>query len=342
MKKLIGLLAILIVLSVSAYYLVKKGEASQKGVVTADRGFTIKSMDDVDKIVIKHVKLQPMIFTKKGKSWILNGEFDVDPSVFVNIERVLTNMTLSYIPPAAATPNILKSIKENGIQVDLYNDDDEPFKIFYIGSDTQKSQGTFMVMAGSSQPYVMQLPGLQGGLRSRFEQPTKNYRDKVLYKIAPEDILSIKMEYPKDNFSSFEIINGANPQVKPIVVLPDQPKGEPNKRLLMGYISQFVNMGTEGLITEMPERDSILTLTPNAILTLEAKHGKKLKHKFYHYEHILLGEENAITHTDIARVQRFFIYDELKDDMYTGQMRVIGGLFYSYKDFYRKDPAPKN
>lgn len=341
MKKLVGLLVILCALSAGAYFLIKKGQATEKGIVSADRGFTVKSMDEVDKIVIKHVKLQPMVFTRKGKSWVLNGSYDVDPAVFVNIERVLTNMTLSYIPPAAATPNILKSIKENGIQVDLYNGDEEPFKIFHIGSDVQKSEGTYMVMAGSNQPYVMQLPGLQGGLRSRFEQPAKNYRDKVIYRIAPEDIAKIKVEYPKDNFSSFEIINGATPVLKPLIILPDQPQGAPNQRLLMGFISQFANMGSEGLITEMPERDSILTLTPNAILTIETKNGNKLYHKFYNYEHIVLGEDNPITHADIIGANRFFIYDT-KDDMYTGQMRVIGGIFYSYKDFFRKDAAIKN
>jgi hypothetical protein len=341
MKKLVGLLAVLCLLSAGAYLLFKKGQSTEKGIVTADRGFTVKSMDEVDKIVIKHVKLQPLVFTKKGKNWILNGEFDVDPAVFVNIERVLTNMKLSYIPPAAATPVILKSIKENGIQVDLYDGDDQPFKIFHIGSDVQKGEGTYMVMAGSNQPYVMQLPGLEGGLRSRFEQPAKNYRDKIIYKITPEDIVSIKVEYPKDNFSSFEIINGSTPQVKPLISLPDQPQGAPNQRLLMGYISQFANMGAEGLITEMPERDSIINLKPNATLTLVTKNGDKLYHKYYSYDHIVLGEDNPITQAEVFASNRFFIYDT-KDDMYTGQMKVIGGIFYNYKDFFRKDPAIKN
>lgn len=192
MKRLVWLVLILLLMSGTAYFLIKRNEANKQGMVSADRGFTVKSIEELDKIVIKHNKLQPMVFTHVGKSWLLDGKYEVSQSVFVNIEKVLLNMKLLYIPPIASTNNILESISKNGIQVDLYNGDDEPFKMFHLGSDTQKGDGTYMVMAGSNQPYVMHLPGLGGGLRSRFEQPTKNFRDKFIYKFPADQIENIK------------------------------------------------------------------------------------------------------------------------------------------------------
>lgn len=335
MKKILGLLFLLIALSLVAYILVKKGDKDKMELATADRGFTVKSMNEIDKIVIKHVKLQPMVFTKKGKGWILDGKYDVDPAVFVNIEKVLLNMTLSYIPPKSATKNIMNGIKDNGIQVDLYHgNDDKPFKIFHVGADTQNAEGTYMILGGSTQPYVMGLPGLIGGLRSRFEQPAKNYRDKVLYKFNPKDIASIKLEYPKDNFSSFEVINGANPTVTPMLDLPNHPKTEPNKATLIQYIGQFENMGTEGIVDKFPERDSMLNELPNAILTIVEKDHTENVYKFYNFEHIMLNEENPITQKEIFNANRFYIYDENDDTVYSGQMRVIRGIFHKYMDFY--------
>ena len=173
MKRIGILLVTLLLLSGGAYFLYQKNKGSQKGMVTADRGFTVESMDDITNIVIKHPKLQPIQFSKNGKTWLLNGKYLVNDAVFVNIERSLLDMKLLYVPPKAANNTVKESIGVYALEVSLYNNSDEPFKTFYISSDTQKGDGTYMLMKGEEQAYVMHLPGRMGGLRSRFEQPMK-------------------------------------------------------------------------------------------------------------------------------------------------------------------------
>lgn len=336
MKKVLSLVVLLFALSGIAYYLIQQGKVSDKGYVTADRNFTVKSMDDVDKIVIKHVKLQPLVLTRKGKSWILDEKYDVDPDVFINIEAVLTRMSLSFIPPKQSITNIMESIEKNGIQVDIYTGSDKPSKIFFIGADTKDGSGTYMVMGGSSQPYVMQLPGLQGGLRSRFEQPSYNYRDKILFKYKKESIKNIKVEYLTDNLSSFEITNGNHPTVKPLIDQPDNPKGQPNEQNLKYYISQFENMGTEGIVNNIPEKDSLINTEPNTVLTITTKDGQQKLYKFYSYDHIILEEENPITQKEIFNINRQYVYTSYDNTLYTAQMRVIRRIFLNYKDFYNQ------
>lgn len=324
-------------LSGVAYYLVQKNESSKKGIVTADRGFTIEKIEDVDKIVIRHVKLQPMVFTREGKSWKLDGKYDVDPAVFVNVEKVLLNMRLEFIPPAAATKNVLESIKNNGIQVDLYNGGSEPFKMFHIGSDLQKSNGTYMVMAGSSQPYVMSLPGLVGGLRSRFEQPSHMYRDKFIYKFPAENIQSIKVEYPLDNFSSFHIENkGKTYVVTPLLDLVDKPTTTVNPRVINSYMNQFEMMGTEGVIANIPEKDSILNLPPVCKYTFTLRNGNVIQHDIYPYDDIVEEAGNATkTQNDLLYQNRVFIFNHADKTLYSAQSRVVSGMFLGYNDFYK-------
>lgn len=336
MKRSILLVLLLILLSGAAYYLVQKNETSKKGIVTADRGFTVEKMEDIDKIVIKHVKLQPLIFTRVGKSWMLDGKYDVDPAVFVNIEKVLLNMRLQYIPPAASTNNILESIKTSGIQVDLYDGDDLPFKMFHIGSDVLKGDGTYMVMAGSSQPYVMHLPGLSGGLRSRFEQPAKNFRDKFIYKFPSDLIDSIQVVYPLDNFSSFILENkGKTFSVTPILDLVKKPTNPINIRTLNAYVAQFEMMGTEGIVANSPEKDSILNMEPVCKITFKLKNNKTVVHNIYPYDDIM-EETGKVTRTqkELLLQNRVFILDS-KNDLHTAQKRVVGGMFLSYDDFFR-------
>lgn len=342
MKRLLGLLLILLLLSGGAYYLVQKNEANKKGIVTADRGFTVESIDVIQKIVIKHKKLQPMIFTKNGKGWMLNGKYPVDPGVFVNVEKVLTDMRMLYIPPASHTKTIMKSIENNGIQVDLYDGDELPFKIFYIGSDVQKSAGTHMILAGATQPYVMHLPGLNGGLRSRFEQPVKNYRDKFIYQFPEDKIANIKLEYPKDNFSSFILEKHDNKwQVSPLLDMIKKETGPLNLMRLNAFIAQFENMGTEGLIPDLPEKDSVISKVPSCIFTLTNKDGSVHQHKYYSYDDFINRSGNARTPEELRAENRVFILTE-DNDLYTAQNRVVGDIFLGYKDFYANVIAPKS
>lgn len=334
MKKVLYLIALLIVLSGMALFVMKKEQAVEKGYLTADRNFQIKNMDEVTKIVIKQPKLQPIIFTKKGKGWLLNEKYDVDPDVFINIQTVLERVSLSYVPPKQSVSHIMESIKNNGIQVDIYTQANKPERIYYIGSDTKDGSGTNMIMGGYTQPYVMQLPGLIGGLRSRFEQPAQNYRDKTLFKFNPSDIKTIKIEYVKDNLSSFEITNGSLPTIKPLINLPDNPTGTPNEANLKYYINQFERIGTEGIVNNVPEKDSLIANAPNSILTITTKDNNQHVYKFYSYEHYIDGEKDPVTQKEIYAINRQYIYTPNDNTLYTAQMRVIRRIFLAYKDFF--------
>jgi hypothetical protein len=334
MKRILILALILACFAAIAYYLINKGNAEKKGMVTADRGFTVQSIDEVTKIVIKHKKLQPIIFERKGKEWIMNGKYDVDPGVFINVEKVLTDMRMLYIPPAGHTKTIMNSIANNGIQVDLYNGEAQPFKIFFIGTDVQNSAGTHMIMAGETQPYVMHLPGLEGGLRSRFEQPAKNYRDKFIYKFPSKTIDQVKIEYPKDNFSSFVVkVKGDQYELSPLLEMVKPPAQAINQMKLKKFIDQFEYMGTEGLVSDIPEIDSIASRTPICIFTVTKKDGSIHTHKYYSYDDYVEPGILKKTPAEIRGLNRVFIYTDT-GDMYTSQNRVVGGIFMGYSDFF--------
>lgn len=334
MKKIIWLLAILITMSGVAYYLTQRDKKPTDHSMSASRGFTVESMDDVEKVVIRHIKLQPLIFTRQGKGWILNSRYEVDPAVFVNVERVLTNLRLLYIPSKEATDPIIKSIKMNGIQVDVYTDDDEPARIIFIGSDTPKNDGTYMLLGGTNQPYAMHLPGLAGGLRSRFEQPLDNYRDRTLFRDSPAEIDFVKVEYPKDQPSSF-IINdpSRNLVIEPVSVRAPSA-GVVNRRFADNYLAQFVSLGAEGLLNQYPLRDSVLALKPDCIVMLRRKDGKVRKHTYYSYDNFEIRAGNARTPAEIRGQNRMFVLVN-ETDFYTVQNRVFGGVFRGYDEFFQ-------
>ncbi|MBL0026806.1 MAG: hypothetical protein IPO98_18270 [Saprospiraceae bacterium] len=278
------LTSVLILLSVLAYYLYKQKILAGNSMVKADRGFTVSDIRSVSKIVIKHVKLQPLVFTRDKAGWIVNGKYQVDPAVFLHVEKVLTDITMLYIPPTNSIATILKSIKNNGIQVDVYTDSGSASKIIHIGSDIQSGDGTFMVLGGSKQPYAMHLSGLAGGIRSRFEQPLENFRNKFIYQYNSDDIDFVKVDYPKNNIHSFIINNhGSVASVHP-VVNRDEKNVESKTNVIKSYLEGFENLGAEKLMNSYPLRDSVLSTIPGCIIELKDKGGKVVLYKYYPFD----------------------------------------------------------
>jgi len=337
MKRNIVLVILLLALSGAAYFLINQEKETEKGTITADRGFTVPSMEDVTKVVLKRAEEPAIIFKKNKHGWIMNDKYEVDPAVFVNIEIVLTKMRLSYIPNDAAIQNIKNSMQKTGIQVDVYGRDDKPIKIFNVGGDAPGGEGTYMWLAGDDKPYVMQLPGMAGGLRSRFDQPLHNYRDKVIYKHKMEDIESITLQYPKDNFSSFTVNKSIlGIEIEPLLDLPNKPKGQPNKVLLEKYLRAFNEVGIEGLINAYPGKDSIIVATPNCILTLKKKDGSEIQHKYWSHDNYVDKQGTSRTPAEIRDQERMFIYTQDKD-FYIAQMRTIVNIFRGYQEFFGQE-----
>lgn len=335
MRKNIILIFLLLGLSGAAYYIWHQNRQTQKSTITADRGLTVASIDEVNKVVIKRAEEPPMVFSRKGNGWILNDNYDVDPAVFINIEVVLTKMRLSYVPNQASIPNIEKNIQKTGIQVDVYTGGEKPEKIFFVGGDAPQGSGTYMWLAGDDKPYVMQLPGVSGGLRSRFDQPFHNYRNKMIYNHRKEDIQSITVEYPKDNFSSFIIEKSVlGTGIKPLLDLPDKPDTPLNHVTLDRYIGYFGSMGIEGNINAFPGKDSIIVATPNCILTIEKKGNERIQHKFWPHDNYLDNRGTSRTPEEIRQQERMFIQTQ-DGDFYIAQQRVIGKIFAGYGDFFQ-------
>jgi hypothetical protein len=335
MKRIVILLLALLLLSGGAYYLYQKNSANTKGMVSADRGFTVESMDEITNIVLKHPRLQPIQFSKNGKSWLLNGKYLVNDAVFINIEKALLDMKMLYVPPKAANATVKESIGKYAIEVSLYNNSDQPFKTFYIGSDTQKGEGTYMLMKGEEQAYVMHLPGLMGGLRSRFEQPVKNYRDKFIFRDKPEQIESITVNYPKSESSSFKLVkDGKTVTVSPTIANVQKTDKPLNERVVNAYLSSFEMLGAEDIFDAKEGIDTLLQLVPFCVVEMKKTNGTVRKSVFYSYEDIIWKDKNSRGPKDVAQMERFYAWVD-DADMFIVQRRVFGNIFLGYENFYR-------
>lgn len=330
------LISVLILLGGFAYYIVNKDKSKTEELLKADRGFTVESMDMINKMVIKHPRLQPLVFVRDGKSWTLNDKVPVDEYVFAQMEKVLTEMRMKYVPSKKASATIMKSLATDGIQVDLYgNDLSTPFKIIHIGTDAPNGNGTFMVLGGETQPYAMNLPALDGGLRSRFEQPVYNYRQRFIYRIPAAQIKTIRVDYPMQTTSSFLLVNdGDVPTIKSLSNNDAPSTKTIIPRIAKSYLSTFEELGIESVVTGLEFNDKVKKYEPFCIITIDKKDGTQVKYNYFSYDEIEDGGEKVLGVKDGAKQNRYYITNA-EGELFTAQIRVFKGVITGLDDFYK-------
>jgi hypothetical protein len=336
MKRLILLLLVLGISGGTAYYLNQKNKyLKYSSGVTPDRDFAIKTLDGITNIVLTHKKLQPIQFQRKGNTWIINNKYEANASVVRNMTDVLTRMELRFTPAKAANATVRKDIANSGIKVQIYADDDKPFKTYYIATDTKDNDGTFMMMEGAEQAYVMYLPGLGQGFRSRFEQPLASYRDIYIYKEDKQNIKSITIRYPKNDASSFIMENlGEKQVVKSPLPNVAPPRPEINRIVGNKFISNFSSLGAEGLMENFEKKDSLLKTIPFATVEVVRKDGTTSKNTFYVYDEFLEGGSPSRSPIDMPKIGRYFLHTQ-NGDLYVCQNHVFKKIFLDFSDFYK-------
>jgi hypothetical protein len=105
--------------------------------------------------------------------------------------------------------------------------------------------------------------------------------------------------------------------------LVKKPTNPINVRTLNAYVAQFEMMGTEGIVANSPEKDSILNMEPVCKITFKLKNNKTVVHNIYPYDDIM-EETGKVTRTqkELLLQNRVFILDS-KNDLHTAQKRVM-------------------
>lgn len=334
-NKTLVLLLFLLLLSAVTWYAYRDAEQKDKiSEIKEERLFTVKTKEEIRKIILTRAGRDVVSFERSGGQWLLDKTYRADDVVVDQMLQVLTKMQMKSIPSKNATSTIKDAMMRSGIRVDLYDSEGSNLKSFTIGSDIQSGEGTYMLLSGKDQPYVMELPGLAGGLRSRFEQPLYNYRDKFIYREGSEHIAKIEVVYPKDQASSF--ILSADLQGYRLTphdpLSPVRPEA-PNPGKMKTYVKYFGELGAERLYNEFTGRDTVRALTPFAEIKLTRKNGTQLNYKFWSYDAYVLKTADIRRVQEALTPERYFV-ETNGGDFYTVQTRVFGKIFAGYSYFF--------
>jgi hypothetical protein len=197
------LIFVTILLSIGAFFVwVNDNKTSTLNIKETE--FSIPDTANVNKIFLASKLGWQTTLEKINGQWYINKMYKASHGM---VKMLMGTMHMQRIkrPVFAGERNtVIKNIAARGTKVEVYING-EIFKTFYVGGNTNKSEGTYFIMKGSENPFVVYLPGLRGFLDSRYIVKEDDYRDTQLFASSFKSLKRISVRYPKNLEKSFFI-----------------------------------------------------------------------------------------------------------------------------------------
>ena len=337
MRKNTILLLLLLLLGGLAWYGYNanvKGNSSSIDV--SDREFAVENIEDVQRIKLTRRTGREIDLVKEGNDWFVGkNKKKVSDNVMSNLTNVIKNIQIKFIPPAKYNKKIINEINRIGTQVDIYDKNEKLMKSYFVGGNVPDG-GTYFIMQGKTQPYVMERKVGYGGVRDLFIYVEEEIYDKAIWEVDTDKISSVTIDYPKDKQESFKIqrtaegflIDPLYNTTRRIPILADQ-------NLLKAYVDGFDSIYSESNENDNKLFSQLKALIPFAIMSFEMNDGSSKTIKLYPVNQFLDEHEqmSAMEKANLLYLERFFVVTDW-GDLYAAQKRLILKLFRGYSYFH--------
>ncbi|MCX7697768.1 MAG: hypothetical protein N2Z72_08785 [Bacteroidales bacterium] len=225
---------------------------------------------------------------KEGNIWMVNGKYEAHRDVIKEFLYTLFNMTVRNPVPLSMRDNVIRELASHGIKVEIYarvygwnllNMRWFPYikrvRTFYVGHATKDQTGSFFLMEGYENPYVLHIPGFMGFINSRFSPFERDWRSHKVFEAQIHDIKEVEIKYPAFPENSFRIISH-NGKFK-LLNLNGIELLDSDTISIIAFLTQFVDVRFESLIDDAsPDKlDSIRQLIPFCTIKLKTTQNQE-------------------------------------------------------------------
>jgi hypothetical protein len=287
MKKNRFIITVLVILLVFSAILIMNNSAGT--FKKKDKDFAVQDTATVTKIFLADKRNRTILLERtEDGSWNLNNTFMARKSGIDVILETMKNLVAKFPVPKSAHNSVVAQMAAAATKVEVYQEvyrinlfdrirlfkHEKLTKTFYVGGATPDNMGTFMLMEGSDQPFVIQLLGLRGYIATRFSTFEKDWRDHTVFKAKLYDIQSVEMQFPGEPENSYKVVNrDENITIYSLSANKQLPGFDTLK--VLNFLTSFTDLRYEALLDEVDPQfqDSVIHSTPQHIITLVNKKG---------------------------------------------------------------------
>jgi hypothetical protein len=342
MKRTLILLFLFVLLGSGAYYLMQNQDKSSTTSWNENGDFAVENIDDIYKIFIADRQDYRVLLERKNGYWTYNKKFKAKQTQIDDLLNTIRGVRMKYTTPRGAENQMRKNLATSGVKVEIYDKNDNQMKVYYVGGATGNSLGTYYIMEGATEPYVMHIPSFQGMLKGKFLKQEDDWKDLMMFGDQVEDIKSVTVDYPKQKSKSFKIDRNEEGgfSVKPFYeVTPEIDKPVINAAVEKYLIGYSVIMA-EAFENKNPNRDSVNALLPFVTLSVTDLKGDTKTARLFPIPQVdQYGNPVLSTGVGMNSSQTIYRYfadytDEYGESFRLVQHRNFERLFWSYDYFF--------
>ena len=187
--------------------------------------------------------------------------------------------------PKSALNTVINRLSVRHKKVEVFFENEKPFKTWFIGSPTQDHLGTYMLLQNedkkSSKPYITYKPGMYGSLDIRFFTDWKGWRSPLVFNYPnPKSIKNISVKFSEKPKESYTISNKNN-TIK-LFDLDNKELSNYDTVQVKHYLSHFENVSYNKIMFEKQNIiDSIFKSEPHYYFELTDSSNKVTKVEFW-------------------------------------------------------------
>jgi len=215
--------------------------------------------------------------------WTVNDRYPAQVQSINLLLKTMVEIEMQQPVARAAHDNIIRDLAVNSVKVEIYQmvyrirlfgvrwfPHEKLTKVYYVGGATQNNLGSFMLMEGSSEPYIVFLPGFRGFVSPRYSPIEKYWRDYNILRKTIAEIASVKVEVPSAPGLSYEVRKAARNSFSMVSLADGKEIPDFDTLKVLNFLSGFRNLNFEAVLNDMDQvkKDSILSSPPFVIITL--------------------------------------------------------------------------
>ena len=184
-----------------------------------DSNFSVRDTTSVTKIFMADNGVNEVLLKRTQHGWLLNKKFPVNKRSVDFLLETIKKIKVKAPVSKASRNNVVKRLAGSSVKVEIYQYvprinlfnkvklfyHEKRTKVFFVGDVTQNNLGTYMLMEGAENPYIVYIPGFRGFVSVRFSPKPDDWKSHVVFNKNLSDIKSVEIINNKKPNESFNV-----------------------------------------------------------------------------------------------------------------------------------------
>ena len=265
-NRLLLLLAVLLLLGAGIWWLTRRADTADSTLDVAATAFSVQDTAAVDKIFVALRSGQTHTLRRvAGSLWRLDERYDARPDMVRMLLETIHRQRVRTPVAHAARNTVVRGLATTGIKVEVYQHGQRA-TTFYVGGATNDRLGTYMILEGVEDPYVVHVPGFEGYLTTRFLLTPHDWQTLPVFTTLLPGLESIAVEAPGQPARTFTVRRAGTGFGVEGLPTADTAR-------VLAYASQFSHLYAQEFVdsTSRHYADSVMRQPPGYVVTVRAR-----------------------------------------------------------------------